>query len=351
VASGAFEERVRVHDGRVYAATRGQGIFVSTNFGDSWASFNQGLVGGFGDSQLRIMDMVIRGDSLFLATEGDGAWVRNLKGGTWSHFGVIFGPEQAANMTAIAAGGSRMLSAGGFNGAVFFRDPGQPDWTLSLLLNTRFAAGLAGLSAFWTGTRWLIGANNGVYWSTLGQEPWMFVDAGFGSPLFGVEFAQHGHDLFGAFSAFSSVIALSQDDGDTWQPLDAVPLPVTGLAVVGNTLFASRFDGLWRRSLDNIAAVPGPVAPSRLAFALAGPQPITDRVHFAFDLPAAGDIAIEVFDIAGRRVGDTIHETRPAGHGEANWDAAHLTAGVYHARLTAGSAQATARLVRTAGAR
>ena len=351
VAAAATEERVRVHDGRVYAATRGQGIFVSNDLGDSWSSFNQGLVGGFGNSQLDIIDLAVRGDSLFLATEGDGAWVRNLRAGTWGRFGAAFGPAQATNMTAIAAGGSRLLAAGGFNGTVFFRDPGQSDWTLSLLFNDRFAPGLAGLSAFWTGTRWLVGANNGVYASALGQEPWTFVDPGAGSPLFGVAFAQHGNDLFAAFAAFTSLVALSQDDGSTWQPLDTVALPVTGLAVVGNTLYASRFDGLWRRSLDSVTDVPDRGAPPQLAFALAGPQPIADRVRFSFDLPEAGDIAIEVFDVTGRRVGDAIRDTRPAGRGEATWDAGRLAAGVYHARLTTAHARAIARLVRTAGGR
>ena len=33
---------------------------------------------------------------------------------------------------------------------VFFLDLGQPDWTLSLLFNDRFAPGLAGLTAIWT---------------------------------------------------------------------------------------------------------------------------------------------------------------------------------------------------------
>src|SRR5262249_48040121 len=43
---------VRVHRGRLYAGTFGQGVFVSDNLGASWTAFNQGLVGGFNNSQL-----------------------------------------------------------------------------------------------------------------------------------------------------------------------------------------------------------------------------------------------------------------------------------------------------------
>src|SRR5262249_10490470 len=63
-------QRAMVRNGRVYAFTRGDGVFVSDDFGDTWADFNQGLVGGFADSQLAIMDMVVRGDSLYIATDG-----------------------------------------------------------------------------------------------------------------------------------------------------------------------------------------------------------------------------------------------------------------------------------------
>src|SRR5262249_14882791 len=155
VATGVTEvERVRMHDGRLFAGTRDfHGVFVSNDLGVTWSDFNQGLVGGFANSQLVIIDMLVRGDSLYVATDGSGAWVRNLTSGTWHRFGDEFGPDQATGMTLIAAGGSRLFAAGGFNGTVFFRDPGDPDWTLSLLFNDQFAPGLAALSAIWTGTR------------------------------------------------------------------------------------------------------------------------------------------------------------------------------------------------------
>jgi hypothetical protein len=350
VVAGATEiDRVRMRNGRLYAGTRSfQGVFVSDDLGDTWSDFNQGLVGGFGNSQLDIIDMLFRGDSIYVATEGSGAWVRNLRSGTWQLFGNEFGPDQATNMTLIAAGGSRLFAAGGFNGTVFFRDPGDPDWTLSLLLNDRFAPGLAALSAIWTGTRWVVGTNIGAFFSTLGQSPWTFSDPGAGGPLLSVTFALRGGDLF---ANFGQAISVSRDDGTTWQTIDFLPAATSGVAIHGTTLYASRIDGLWHRSIADVVSVPDGGARSRLAFAIAGPQPVGDRVRFAFELPEAGPIALEVFDVAGRRAGDSIRDRRPAGHGEIEWDASHLTAGVYHARLTAPGRQATARLVRVAAGR
>jgi photosystem II stability/assembly factor-like uncharacterized protein len=339
-------ERVRIRNGRLYAATRRQGVFVSDDLGSTWASFNQGLVGGFGNSQLDIIDMLVRGDSLYVATEGSGAWVRNLRGGTWSRFGNVFEPEQAANMTFIASGGSRLLAGGGFNGELFFRDPGQPDWTPTLLFNDRFAPGLASTSAIWTGTRWVVGSNIGVFLSASGESPWTFVDPGAGRPLFGVPFALHGHDLFASFSASNSTLALSRDDGSTWQLIETLPLPITGLAFVGSTLYVSRFDGLFRRSLDDIPTVSVPPRDPRLRFAIAGRQPVRDLVRFQLYLPVPGRAVIQVFDVAGRHVASPVDATYSAGPNEIAWNAQALSPGVYHARLSVGPRTETLRFVR-----
>jgi len=352
VAAGVTSvRRVRVHNGRLYAGTDrfdspGQGVFVSDDLGDTWSAFNQGL--GSND----IIDLLIRGDSLYAATDGAGVWVRNLITGTWGRFGDIFAPEQSNVVNAIVAGGSRLLACAGPNGTVFFRDPGQADWTISLLFNDRFFAGVEAQSAAWNGRGWVVGSNFGVFHSATGQSPWTFVDFGL-HPLVFTAFATLGTDLFVSLGAPNgTLIALSHDDGVTWQNLDTLAFAQTyDLARQGTNLYAGRVGGLWRRSIASVASVPGVDAPSHLAFAIAGAQPVGDRVRFKFELPEAGTIAIEVFDVIGRRVGDGIREARPAGHGEIEWDAARLPAGVYHARLSAAGEGATTRLVRIAAGR
>src|SRR5262245_41284253 len=229
------EARMRNH--RLYVGTIGQGVFVSDDLGDTWASFNQGLVGGFNGAQLFIGDLLFRGDSLFAATIGDGAWVRNLNAATWGgHFGAIFLPEQSTNMTAIAAGGSRMVACGGSNGTVFWRDPGQPDWTLSLLFTDHFAAGLSALSAAWNGRAWVVGSNIGVFQSASGQGPWAFTDFGLRPVLF-TPVVTAGTDFFVSIGVNEgTLIALSHDDGVTWQNVDTLAGAQTyDLAVQGTT--------------------------------------------------------------------------------------------------------------------
>jgi photosystem II stability/assembly factor-like uncharacterized protein len=242
-------EAVRVRNGLLYAGTRGQGVFISDDLGDTWLAFNQGLVGGILDTQLHIVDFLVHGDSLFVATSGAGVWVRDLRGGTWSHFGNTFEANSASNMNDIAAGGTRLFASSGFNGTAFFRDPGDADWTRSYLNNTGLAPGLAALVAAWTGGGWVVGANTGVFRSASGHELWTFVDLDLGIVLF-ASFVTRGRELFGMFNAGGqAVLERSIDDGATWEFLDGQPAVfVFEMAMSGAHLYAGRVDGLWRRS-------------------------------------------------------------------------------------------------------
>jgi len=338
---------VRVRNGRIYAGTFGQGVFVSNDLGQTWLGFSQGLVGGFADSQLRIQGLLLLGDSLYAATGGSGVWVRNLGvGGTWGRFGELDGDNTAIDVSDVAASDTRLLASAGGNGCVFFRDRSAPAWTLSFLRNVGFTAGLGPLVAAWTGHGWVVGSNGGLFMSPSGQEPWTPTGPDLGI-LFHVSFALRGRDLYADLGiGGGSVIALSGDDGATWQVLDVQNGAfIYELAINRGTLYAGRLDGLWRRSIATVS-VPGGDGPPRLKFAIAGAQPIGDQVRFRFDLPAPGPIVIDVFDVAGRRAAESISGSWPAGSHEMTWDARGLGAGVYLARLTAGAERAVVRVVR-----
>jgi hypothetical protein len=339
---------VRVRNGRLYAGTGGQGVFISDNLGDTWTAFNQGLVGGFANSQLDIVELLIRGDSLYAATSGAGVYVRNLNAGSWSHFGEVFEPNQASNMNGIAAGNGRLLALGGDNGMAFFRDPGQPDWTLSFLNNAGLAPGVMGYNVIWNGNRWLVGTNTQVFTSPLGQSPWTPRNIGLG-PLSNVAFALRGHDVFASFVfiipgvGLNSTTGLTRDDGVTWQLFEnQLGVFTFKIAALGNTLYAARTDGLWRRSVANVSVPPHD---SRLQFAITGAQPVRDAVRFRFEMPVSGAATIDVYDVAGRRVSAPVHGELAAGPHEIAWNVSELAPGVYHARLSVGSRTEAVRLV------
>jgi hypothetical protein len=336
-----------MRNGRLYAGTFGQGVRVSDDLGATWQAFNQGLVGGFLDSQLDISDLQVRGDSLYAATSGAGVYARNLAGpGTWVHFGDEFEPNQASNLNDLALGGTRLLASAGSNGAVFRRDPGEADWTISNLDNVGIHAGVQAQSAAWTGTGWVVGAVSGVFRSVAGQEPWTLSSPGLG-PIIQTSFATLGHQLFAAFDIIPNVAVMEQssDDGATWQLMESLPgVFVFELAEVGGDLYAARADGLWRRSTAT-TAVPIGGGRSPLRFALTGPQPFGDQASLRFDMPEAGTASIQVFDLLGRRAADRIERWWSRGPHEVSLDARRLGPGVYAARLTTAGTSEVVRLV------
>jgi hypothetical protein len=340
---------VLMRNGRLFAGTFGQGVFISDNLGATWQGFNQGLVGGFLNSQLQLSDLQLRGDNLYAATEGAGVYVRNLAGaGTWSPLGTALEANQDPNVSSLVVGGPRLLALAGGNGQVYINDPGDADWTQSSLRNVGLFPGVQAQLGAFTGSGWVVGTNVDVFISASGQAPWTRSRLELG-PVRSSTFAVRDQLLFAAFDIVSDVnlvvIEHSEDDGATWHVLDVLLNEFAfKLAFSGTTLYAAQADGLWRRETSTVS-VPGAEAPSALRFSLAGPQPVGDAVRFRFELPEAASASIEVFDVAGRRAAAPVRGSWPAGTHEVSWNAQALGPGVYEALLNAGGRHAVVRLV------
>jgi hypothetical protein len=191
-----------------------------------------------------------------------------------------------------------------------------------------------------------VATNGGTFRSALGQEPWAFTNPALGS-LLNVALTTIGGVYFAAFDLVTgAVISHSDDDGATWQQLDALSgVFVYRMASSRGVLFAGRADGLWRRSNEGLGAPPA-VPPAGLGFALAGAQPVRDQARLRFTLARAGRATIDLFDVAGRHAWGRIDATWPAGTQEVTWDTHALEPGVYLALLSADGQRAAVRIVR-----
>jgi hypothetical protein len=90
--------------------------------------------------------------------------------------------------------------------------------------------------------------------------------------------------------------------------------------------------------------------PANLAFAPPRPNPAREAVRFDLGLPRAGDLDLEVFDLAGRRVRVLASGPRPAGGASVAWDlrddaGARVAPGVYVVRARAAGNEAVRRVV------
>jgi hypothetical protein len=89
-----------------------------------------------------------------------------------------------------------------------------------------------------------------------------------------------------------------------------------------------------------------------LIFALYAPQPnpFNPETMIRFDLPTAGAVRLEVFDVVGQRVRVLVSGDLPAGVHQAKWDGRSdagtpVGSGLYLCRLQAGGVRALSKLV------
>ncbi len=126
-----------------------------------------------------------------------------------------------------------------------------------------------------------------------------------------------------------------------WHPVVVYRLNGSGAANV------SAYDFEWGGS--GFVGVSDPHVPE-LSFAGVAPDPMGARGRFAFTLPAAGRVTLELYDITGRRIHTLADGSYPAGQHRVEWDGRggdgrRVTAGLYWARLETGGRALTRRVV------
>lgn len=170
-------------------------------------------------------------------------------------------------------------------------------------------------------------------------------------------------------------VLISNDDGATWVPVDTLrglhnhwdedAIRVADF-IVPSAQVRVRFiaadmgepsvveAGIDDLTLYDAAAgilnVPGGSAAARLNFRSPIPNPAPGLVTLGLDLPRAGKLVVEVFDIGGRRVASLHDGPSPAGPLQLRWDPAQggaiTPAGVYYARARLGDESASIRIAR-----
>ena len=89
----------------------------------------------------------------------------------------------------------------------------------------------------------------------------------------------------------------------------------------------------------------GGAPPARSSLHAPYPNPTSGRATLAFDLAEAGPVRLVIYDVLGRTVAVLMDEERPAGRYEATLDGREWAAGLYLARLHAGTLVDTRRVV------
>lgn len=97
----------------------------------------------------------------------------------------------------------------------------------------------------------------------------------------------------------------------------------------------------WDEPYDDVSQMIPSEAPVLNAF----PNPFNPSTAISFQLQAASNVKLAVYDIAGREVGVLAEGWMPAGKHQVEWYASDQPSGVYFARLKAGSRSQTQKLL------
>jgi hypothetical protein len=98
---------------------------------------------------------------------------------------------------------------------------------------------------------------------------------------------------------------------------------------------------------DDPSAVSGTDVPVPVAYRLhhSFPNPFNPTTTIGFDLAAAGDVKVHVYDMLGKQVAVLADGRMKGGTYSIQWDASHLSSAVYFVRLTAGGSVCSDRIL------
>ena len=101
----------------------------------------------------------------------------------------------------------------------------------------------------------------------------------------------------------------------------------------------------WGESFDDISGFGDMNIPAKYALHQNYPNPFNPKTSIRFELPSAGAVSLQVFDIQGRVVAELVDEWMQSGVHESVFYAESLSSGIYFARLEAEGFSQTIKLL------
>jgi predicted extracellular nuclease len=154
--------------------------------------------------------------------------------------------------------------------------------------------------------------------------------------------------------AISNATASDTCRVDDYADYDYVPTNGDNVYVRGVVAYVFGNYKIEPRGNEDIAANPAGVDSDhfggRFGLAQNMPNPFNPKTTIAFTLPEAGDVSLEVYDVAGRRVATLIDRRLESGPHSVTWDGRteageRAASGVYFYKLVAGEQKTTRKMV------
>lgn len=389
------------HNGALFAGTDLSGVYRTTNGGATWVQVNSGLV------SLGIKSLASIGGKLFAGTSGYGIYVSTNNGDTWSV--SLPADEVFISVNDFAVNANDIYAAAGdlFSFPAIYRSTdGGSNWidvTNNLAKLGVFFNTIASLNGeVFVGTEGVgiyRSANNGGLWVEANQGLYDETAPAFVNKLFTLN-----GTLYAGMGSFSeqmiptSGIFVSQNGGASWNRsingLHQDRLRVTAFTNSGNAVFATTeagvyfttnfgvqwqvagtslptvhpffpphiralaTDGLhlyaglngestWRAPITTLSTPRTPEKPVGFSLLQNYPNPFNPKTVIGYELGAASEVKLELFDVLGRKVAALVNARQSAGVYSVNVNATQygLTTGTYFYRLQAGGYSETKKMM------
>jgi hypothetical protein len=304
------------------------GLFRSTDTGATWTNLSASAISG------GIFSAAITSVGDIYAAANFGVYRSTDQGTTWLPTGLASYP-----VVGLASGPAGDLLAATTAQGVFRSLDGGVTWTdVGLGRND-----VQTVAINWEG-HYFVAVNSGVYESTDQGGSWVLralPDGLVYSIAFGGEYGVAGT---------SAGVYVSYDRGTTWQSRNTGLLQTTVLSVGvssgGNLLAGTYHGGIYRTSeIITAAGNEGPLVPSRTQLLQNYPNPFNPTTAIRYQIAAAGEVSLKIYDLLGREVATLAAGSRQPGEYEVTWDAAALPSGVYFSAFRSGSVQQVRKLL------
>ncbi len=333
-----------VKDSLVFAGTQ-NGIFVSSNNGDSWSQTSFNALNG------NIRCLLVIGSNLYAGADAglSRSFPPDTAGGVFrsTDNGAIWTPMNAGFRSSNGQAG-RVISmanidtelfAGTWGQGIFYSSNSGQEW-IHRWSNADVTSLVPVDSSIFAGTTY-----SSVFRSTDKGITWMHCDSGLtdsttGYDLSVLALATSGRSLF-AGTYFYGVF-LSTDLGRSWSQENrgltgafGADIDVRSLAVFGEYLYAgTSVGGIWRRPLsDMIASVLPERVPQSFLLRQNYPNPFNPSTTVSYELNQKCHVRLRVFDLLGREVTTLVNERQSAGVYHVRFDGSGTPSGVLFYQL------------------
>lgn len=370
----------------IFVCTATDGIYRSTDLGNTWIKLNNGLA--FNNIASISID---KSDRIFIGTHGDGVYFSNNNGNSWSKIGL-----GTIRVNKIFALNNYVFAGDGFNCTGVYRTSNLgSSWT-----NVQNGLGVCTGNVIITKDGLVFGGSGieGMYKSTDYGNTWQQINNGLTSTNIATMVADNLGNIFvgtqtNIYTGMQGKgIFKTTNNGMSWQNLTngITTNEISQLAVSSNgilftsgagnqAIFKSTNSGnTWNQfnqGLPNPADV-GPIGITKSGYIFAAinnkiykyfdqttdiksneevgfeyklsqnfPNPFNPSTTIQFSIPHSQFVNLKVYDVLGREVSTLVNEEKLPGNYEVKFDGSNLPSGIYFYRLQAGSFSQTKKLL------